>query len=252
MIDLHTHLLHDVDDGSPNVTVSVDVLRRFEADGGELLVCTPHLDASQIRRAPFEAYAERFQELQAAAPKRPELALGWEIMLDLPGVDLTDPRLGLGGSPAVLVEFPRAQVPREAAAELSRLRRSGVLPILAHPERYWGCTPEQVRSWREAGAAIQMDAAMMVNEGRASRLAHELLAEGLVDCVASDNHGDRRSLASAHSWLSELGAVEQASLLTRTNARRLLDGQSPLPVAPIPGARGRLERLRDIVRGNRG
>ena len=192
-----------------------------------------------------------FRELRARAPEGLTLLRGWEIMIDIPGVDLRDRRLGLGGSAAVLVEFPRMNVPAGAEGELMRLRMSGILPVLAHPERYWGCTPAMVRTWRNAGAAIQMDASMLLGSANASRLARALLAEGLVDCIASDNHGDKRSLAVARDWLLELGAAEQADLLTRGNARRMLDGQLPLPVAPLPSVeRGMLARLKQLVLGH--
>ena len=47
MIDIHTHLLPGVDDGSRSVEASIDVLRRFAADGVTTVVCTPHLEASR-------------------------------------------------------------------------------------------------------------------------------------------------------------------------------------------------------------
>jgi protein-tyrosine phosphatase len=250
VIDIHTHLLPGVDDGSPSVEVSLPILERFAREGVETVVCTPHLDASRAAQAAHDAYEAKFQELRSRAPDGLTLLRGWEIMIDVPGVALTDPRLGLGGSSAVLVEFPRMSVPSTAAAELMRLRTSGVLPVLAHPERYWGCTPELVETWRNAGAAIQMDASMLLGSPNASRLARELLEEGLVDCIASDNHGDRRSMAAARQWLLELGADEQAELLTRTNARRMLDGEAPLPVAPIHAVdQGMFARLKQLVLG---
>jgi protein-tyrosine phosphatase len=248
VIDIHTHLMPGVDDGSPSVEVSLPILERFVEEGVEVVVCTPHLQASRVSQAPHEEYEMIFRELRARAPRDITLLRGWEIMIDVPSVDLRDRRLGLGGSAAVLVEFPRMNVPAGAEAELMRLRMTGVIPVLAHPERYWGCTPTMVRTWRHAGAAIQMDASMLLGRPSASKLARALLTEGLVDCIASDNHGDQRSLAGARQWLLELGATEQADLLTRGNARRMLDGQSPLPVAPLPTVeRGMLARLKQLV-----
>ena len=251
MIDLHTHLLPGVDDGSPSVAVSADVLRRFAAEGVRMVVCTPHLDASASASAPYEKHAEILQELVAGASGAPSLRLGWEIMLDVPGADLTAPELGLGCAPAVLVEFPRTQVPASAAAELFRIRMSGVVPLVAHPERYWGCTADMVREWRRVGAAIQMDATMLLGRSPMSKLARELLEEGLVDIFASDNHGDTRNLAGPYQWLVEIGAAEQAEVLTRKNPALLLDGEPLLPVEPIPKERGMIGRLRELVRGRR-
>src|SRR5438270_12779348 len=105
MIDIHTHLLPGVDDGSPSPDVSIPILERFAADGVQIVVCTPHLEASRAGQAPYERHLEILAALRARAIAAPELRLGWEIMLDTPGVDLRDPRYALGGSTAVLVEF---------------------------------------------------------------------------------------------------------------------------------------------------
>ena len=251
MIDLHSHLLPGVDDGSRSIEVSVGVLRRFAQDGVSTLVCTPHLVASAAADAPAERYAELLAELVEAAPAVPSLLLGWEIMLDVPGADLRAPHLRLGSSSAVLVELPRNGVPSKAAEELFRIRMSGVVPILAHPERYWGCSIEQVREWRRVGAVIQTDAAMLLGSGPQTDLARDLLGEGLIHCLASDNHGDSRTLATARDWLIDLGAPEAAEQLTNTNAGLLLADKEPLDVPPVRLDRGMVGRLRELVRRRR-
>lgn len=247
MIDLHTHLLPGVDDGSPSIDASIPVLERFGASGVEVLVCTPHLNASEASSAPYERHAEILASLQARAPATPRLALGWEIMLDEPGVDLRARHLALAGSSAVLVEFPRRGVPAQAGREIARLRDSGVVPVIAHPERYWGCSVEQVSEWKRDGAVIQVDAVMLTHPSAMGALAVRMLEEGLVDCIASDNHGDARSLAFARDWLEGRGDTEQARLLTHTNAARLLADEVPLPVAPIRRKRGVLSRLKGAL-----
>ena len=250
VIDIHSHLLPGVDDGSPSVDASLPVLERFGREGVEVLVCTPHLRATEAHSVDTERYGAVFAELVRHAPPRPELRMGWEIMLDVPGVDLRAPHLHLAGSTAALVEFERMNIPPRAAEELARLRACGIVPVLAHPERYWGCTPGLVSEWRRAGAVMQMDAAMLLGRGTTARIARTLLEEGLVDCLASDNHGDRRSLGAAREWLLEIGAEEQAELLTRENARRLLAGEPVLPVCPLrPVERGMVARLRELVFG---
>lgn len=251
MIDIHSHLLPGVDDGSRSIEISVAVLERFAGHGVETVVCTPHLDASDAHRAPYERHREILAELVQAAPATPRLTLGWEIMLDLPGVDLAAPTLALGGSNAVLVEFPRTAIPPRAADELARLRASGVVPVLAHPERYWGCTLDDIRSWRDAGAVIQLDAAGLLGSEAMARLARQMLEHGLADCIASDNHGDARSQLAARLWLEEIGAAEQAQVLTRANPARLLERHPMLPVAPVRVRRGMLGRLKELVLGRR-
>jgi len=249
VIDIHSHLLPGVDDGAPTPEVSVAVLRRFAAQGVRVVVCTPHLNATEAPRVDHDAYAAAFARLAQRAPTAPTLERGWEIMLDAPGCDLSAPELRLGRSRAVLVEFPRTRLPVRGGEELARLRALGLVPVVAHPERYVGCTADYVREWRAAGAAIQTDATMLLGSGPMTRLARRLLEEGLVDCLASDNHGDVRTLATARRWLTDIGAAHQAELLTATNPARLLADEPVVPVPPVHLGRGVVGRLRELLRG---
>ena len=245
MIDVHSHLLPGVDDGSRSFEQSVGVLERFAGAGVECVVLTPHLNVSRLAEAPYERHLELIDELRQRAPSAPELRLGWEIMLDEPRGDLRARRFSLGDSNAVLVEFPLSGVPEQGGDELARIRSSGVVPVLAHPERYWECTAAKVYRWRQAGAVIQMDTAGLLGKGRIAKISRQLLELGLVDLFASDNHGDTRTLATARDWLLEVSTPEHAVLLTRTNARRLLDGEPMLPVPPLPAETGVFARFRE-------
>lgn len=251
MIDIHSHLLPGVDDGSADIATSIAVLERFAEQGIEVLVCTPHLAASDAFAAPYEHHRELLRTLIASAPPKPALRLGWEIMLDRPGCDLRAPELSLGGARAVLVEFPRAYLPVGTTDELDRIRRSGIVPVVAHPERYYGCTLDTVRNWRDAGAVIQTDATMLLARGPMTELAKSLLEAGLIDCLASDNHGDRRSLFAARTWLEEMGADEHAHVLTHSNAARVLADEPTIPVPPLRLGRGVFHRLRELLFGRR-
>ncbi len=251
MIDIHSHLLPGVDDGSKSVEMSLPVLERFAADGVQCLVLTPHLLASQASYAPYERNQAIFEELRSVAPRVLELRLGWEIMLDEPNVDLRADILRLGAARAVLVEFPRMGVPVRAGDELNRIRCSGVVPVLAHPERYYGCTAERVVEWRQAGAVIQMDTAGLLGKGRIAKLSRALVQQGLVDLFSSDNHGDSRSLATARDWLRDIATPEHADLMTHTNAERLLDGKPMLPVPPLSHGSGLFGHLRELFLSRR-
>jgi protein-tyrosine phosphatase len=249
MIDVHSHLLPGVDDGSRSFEISVEVLRRFAGEGVECVVLTPHLNVSRLADAPYQRHLEILAELRRRAPSVPELRLGWEIMLDEPNRDLRDRRYSLGDSGAVLVEFPLSGVPEQGGDELRRIRSAGVVPVLAHPERYWGCTAAKVHGWRQAGAVIQMDTAGLLGKGRIAKISRQLLEFGLVDLFASDNHGDTRTLATARDWLLEVATPDHADLLTRSNARRLLDGEPMAPVPPLPADTGIFSRFRELFLG---
>lgn len=227
------------------------VLNRFAVDGVRTVVCTPHLAASDSSQAPIDIHLDLLRQLQGVAPDGMTLVPGWEIMLDIPGALARRAGLSLGMSRATLVEWPRATVPAWASAELLRLRGLGLVPLVAHVERYRGITLELVREWRELGAVMQSDATILVAGGAMCELAKEMLALGLIDVLASDNHGDRRTLQMARWWLTEIGYPDQAVLLTETNPMRLLRDEAMLPVHGVQFEHGALARLRAWWRGRR-
>ncbi len=252
MIDIHTHLLPGVDDGARTQAQALEVLERFAAAGVTCVVCTPHLAASEAAHMPIEKYRRLHRELCEVAPPTITLQRGWEIMLDRPGIDLTGSHLRLGVSGAILVEFPRGPLPAGTELELARLKQSGLLPVVAHPERYGGATLELVRRWRAAGAVIQTDTAYLLGDSERSALARGMLQEGLIDILASDNHGDRRSLWAAHEWLIEIDAADASQLLTTVNPEALLSDQRLVPVPPVRLDKGMFARLRELVGLKRG
>lgn len=234
MIDLHTHLIPGVDDGSHTVEQSVEVLQKFARQGVTAVCCTPHLKASEVDDAPCEEMDALLGDLVDAAPPSPSLHRGFEIMLDVPHPQFADRCLGLAGSRYVLVEFGRL-VPADASVEvLVRIAAQGLIPVLAHPERYAACTPELAGRWREAGAALQVDATTLLAESRRGGRARKLLEAGCASIVASDNHGDARSVAAAVEWLHSHGGAMQAQLLAVDNPNSILHD---LPLAPVPPLR---------------
>jgi protein-tyrosine phosphatase len=248
MIDIHTHLLPGVDDGSPNADHSAMVIARLHGEGVRGIVCTPHLNASRAAQAPFEHHASLLGHLRQAVPPGMVLHSGFEIMLDTGTFDLSDRRLGLGGSNARLVEFPRRGLPPNATEQLLRVRSQGLVPVVAHPERYHGCTTETIATWRELGAVIQVDSMALFAGGPLTEFARAMLGAGQVDIVSSDNHGDRRSLAMAALWLTEMGAEEQTGILTAENPALLLAGEPLRPVPPMAFERGVFDRLRALFK----
>ena len=224
MIDLHSHLLPGVDDGSRSVDQSVAVLERMQAAGVTDIVLTPHLEASRVSEGPPPDHDEAFAVLAVRIPPGIRVHRGAEVMLDR---DLTPRavqtrRITLGGTRYVLVEFTRMVAVRAASAALEHVVKSGLVPLLAHPERYGVCTPEVVRHWRQLGARIQVDANTLFQPTGRGNKARALVAEGLADVLAADNHGDSRSLADPYRRLVDAGAPDVADILMVTNPAAIL------------------------------
>jgi protein-tyrosine phosphatase len=250
VIDLHNHLLPGVDDGSRSVGQSVRVLMAFAAQGVTAVCLTPHLLASLADAGPPPLHDQAFAALRAAAPPSLTLHRGAEVMLDrpLPAAVAQARRVTLNGTRFVLVEFTRHVTFQTAAAALAHVVEIGLTPVLAHPERYACCTPEVVRRWRELGAVIQVDGpTLSTTRGRGER-ARALIAEGLADILAGDNHGDERSLASPREFLVRHGGEIQARLLLEVNPAAILADGRLEAVPPLPLRPTLLGRLRHLLR----
>jgi protein-tyrosine phosphatase len=254
VIDIHSHLLVGLDDGCRSVTRSVEVLDRMREDGVEAVVLTPHLKASEIARDGDAHYGRRaaaFLELSQRASEAPMLHLGFEIMLDQPlaALAMGDRRFSVAGSHYYLVEFPLTVVAEFATRVLAQMAEAGSVPIVAHPERYDACSPDTVRQWRCAGAKMQLDATAITRPTSRGRRARALLAEGLADLVAADNHGDNRTIATASNYLTRHGREEAARILTAVNPAAVLDGRAMVDVPPAPVGESWWGKVRRFVSG---
>ncbi len=235
MIDLHSHVLPGVDDGSRSVQQSARVLRMFANKGITDVACTPHLLASKVAEGWPASYEDAWSALATEVPPGMRLHRGAEVMLDRPVPEAaTERKVTLGGSRYLLVEFAR-MVPAEIVGRaLAEVIRIGLVPVLAHPERYSSCSVPTVRAWRDLGSVIQVDATTLTLPRSRGDRARDIVREGLADILAADNHGDERSVANALDWLTEHDGAEQATLLLETNPRAILDDITIYEVDPLP------------------
>jgi len=210
IIDLHSHLVPGVDDGTRSVAESLESLAGLYREGVRSVVTTPHLllphlDTSAAVERELARHRRAFDELTAQAGGRtdlPELWLGQEIWApDAAALRRVVRWYGVGlPGRSLLVEFGfdlqgnHNDVVREAAD-------AGRQIVIAHPERYRylpGHTPlDLMRSWQEMGALLQVNVGSLTGHYQGSspgseQLAWQMVAAGMVDLLATDHHGTRR------------------------------------------------------------
>ncbi|TVP47872.1 MAG: hypothetical protein EA350_04070 [Gemmatimonadales bacterium] len=264
LTDLHSHLVPGVDDGAPTLVDAMEGLDRMVGRGVTSVATTPHLDASLTRdpvrlRDTLDRMDEAFAELlHAASDRYPGIRLvrAHEVKLDVPDPDLSEPRLRFPGTSVVLVEWPGLQVPPGTVQVLEELRRAGLRPLIAHPERYrlLDAYPGLPAAWREAGAWLQVNHGSVIGRyGQlAERNAARLLAHGWVDVMATDFHG-RPGLGlyiqRARGWFDLREAADAWRLLSVVNPARILAGESPFPVPLVRRPETLMGRLRSAFGG---
>lgn len=246
ILDFHNHLIPGVDDGAATIAESRAALAEMQAQGILTVITTPHIRASLLERpAELEQYLDGvdagWMELSGlAAAEFPEMRLerGFEVMLDIPRPDLSDPRLRLAGSRFVLVEFPFFTIPLNSAQAIFDLKMAGHTPVVAHPERYTNVMGEwgRVAEWRRAGGLIQMNAGSLTGQygDRARKVAWMLLEHGWADYLSSDYHARGEcNTATACELLTEHGGAAQVDLMAVTNPAGIIAGDDPTPVPPL-------------------
>ncbi len=195
MIDIHTHILPEMDDGSRNVDESIVMLGMLSEQGVDTVVATPHFyidrtnpdDFLQSRDSSFEKLKKQIADME----HRPQIALGAEVQFyneitSLDGIE----QFCLGESNYILIEMPFTQWNGYVYQTLNNLSASRrITPVIAHLERYLDFMNEKetVLRLKEAGALIQINCSFLADRiGR--RKALNLVKKGEVSFLGSDCH----------------------------------------------------------------
>lgn len=214
MIDLHCHILPDIDDGAEDLDESVEMCLTGARTGITAAVLTPHfarfdrLDAFLgAREARMEALYEALQEENADF----EIYTGAEVYLS--DAILSAPwnldALALNGSRYLLTEFPLPTFPvSQGIRQLEEVLMRGYTPILAHPERYEPFLENSgiVNELYEMGVRFQVNL-----DGLGGRygevpqdFAVRMVLENMADFAATDAHSVRYRRTNLLSKLSRL------------------------------------------------
>lgn len=195
MIDLHMHIIPDVDDGSNSIEMSEQMLNMAIEQGVEVIFATSH---SSAHEEDTEYTRHQYRKLQKMIKDKElpiKVCLGCEMLYDIRYVDriLNDLECGrlpsLNGTRYVLTELFYG-LGKDVMYYLNLLQEKGWIPVIAHAERMDDLSIDIIREIRDAGCKIQINAYSIVEEtdevtkGRALAL----LDNQLVDFVGSDAH----------------------------------------------------------------
>ncbi len=234
MIDIHSHILPDLDDGAHDLEESLKMLEIAAADGIRTMVATPHMLHGAFPVTVPDT-RDRYATLTAAARERGfdmEILLGSEIHLeiDILGALRNDQALPLGeAGRVILLELPTTSIPTGTEDVIFEMQTEGYAVIIAHPERNdeLARNLERVTKLKDRGVLMQVTARSVTGGfgSRAKKVARKMAKEGLIDILATDAHaasGRVPVLSDALKWLSKkIGEDEAMDLVTRNPARVL-------------------------------
>jgi protein-tyrosine phosphatase len=205
--DMHSHLLPGIDDGSPDVATSIELIKGLQDLGYQKFITTPHIlsgmyenDANTIGQA-YAVLQEEIQKQKLAV----DISAAAEYFLDDHFDNLLTkqvPFLTIKDN-LVLVEFSFMAISANYKNLLFQLQIKGFQPILAHPERYVYLTRnlDIFGELKSAGCLFQLNLLSLAGGyGKPTmELAHTLLKKDYIDLIGTDLHHSRHLQAIRNS-----------------------------------------------------
>ena len=239
MIDLHSHILPELDDGSRSLNESLAMARMAVEGGIREMIATPHCMEGRAREVRFawELLSEALRETGIPLKLYPGMEIfgtGDTVRLLQAGELFT-----LNGSRYPLVEFGFHSDGEEETEILRERVRAGYVPLVAHPERYAYLQQDfaLVNGWKKLGCLFQVNRGSLL--GRFGRSA-QMLAEAMVerrfaDVVATDAHSPRMRTPWLRDVRERLGgrfSPETARRLLEENPKRIRNNELLIPAEP--------------------
>ncbi len=247
MIDIHSHILPGVDDGSDSMETSLEMLSMAAESGVRAIFATPHANC----RGEFDNYASdrlkfALMELRRAAAEERipiKICRGMEVLAtdDMPEL-LEDGLIWtMNGTRYFLTEFNFEEEPDFFFDIIGRCRDYGFRPIIAHPERYFAIRedPQLAYELCMAGSALQLNKGSLLGRfgPEVQETAELLIDHRLAACVASDAHGAEvrtTDMSEIADLLNERWGSRLTRLLLSENPAKIIAGERLLGYEPIP------------------
>ncbi len=195
MIDIHTHILPELDDGSSNVEESISMLGMLSDQGVDTVVATPHFYIDEMEPSAFlnlrNKSAEKLKNAIGKNVNRPKIALGAEFQFysEIYNLDCIED-FCISGTRYILLEMPFAPWSQYTFQALEHLyAERNIIPIIAHIERYLEYQKDFrfIRKVKETHSLIQVNSSFVLNKST-KRKAVSLLKKNALNFVASDAH----------------------------------------------------------------
>lgn len=194
-VDMHSHILPGIDDGSPDVATSLRFVKAFEAMGYEHIICTPHI-YKELYPNDKETISAAKELLLAEMSKNNisiKLDAGAEYMINQ-DFDISKPLCPLNDK-HLLIEMSYLTESPNISQTIFDLEIKGYQPVLAHPERYtfYFKDKSRLKRFKEKGCLLQLNLLSVLGYyGKdVKHLAEMLLSEKLYDLAGTDLHHDK-------------------------------------------------------------
>lgn len=237
MIDLHSHILYGIDDGSKTKEESLEILNEAYKNGITNIVVTPHYIKDSKYQANNEKKQELIETLQKELQKRDihiNLYMGNEVYITEGIPSLLQKNIStINNSNYLLIELPMGRKPIILEEVLEELIENKITPIIAHPERYL-CYYKDYNFFyklKEYGCYFQGNIASLYGYYgiKTKKMLKELLKRNLIDFFGSDIHSKNQDFYSKNIYKEILKIVKKDTIvqdILTNNSQKVLNNQN--------------------------
>lgn len=229
MIDLHSHMLPNVDDGSDSLSASIELVKEAIKLGIHDIVLTPHYEVTPVRMIPGVNIKEQFLKFCEEIKKQNlevNLYLGNEVTHEENLLnDIKDKKiLTINNSRYILLELDFYSLDLEIGEYIYELSLLGYQVIIAHVERYIYTNYSYVEMLVNEGALIQVNAnALISKDSNMKKMIFRLIKNNLVHFISSDVHqGRENKMQEAYQVVARKFNKDIANKLFIDNPRKVL------------------------------
>lgn len=196
MIDMHCHILPGVDDGAKDEETSLNMLKIAQEENIKKIIATPHYYKGYYENK-WEDTIKNVKILNNLAKSSNiniELLPGVEVLADQHTVDLYNEGIirGLNDTKYLLIEFPLMKMPKDALDIVYEIKLLGVMPVVAHPERYISFIndPTMINDFIDEGCLFQTNTSSITGlfGKHVKKLAERFIESGIPSFIATDAH----------------------------------------------------------------
>jgi len=198
IIDMHCHILPEVDDGARTIAKSKEMLEVAYAKGIRAIIATPHYHKGCFMCSSMKIN-EKYQEVKELAKRIGtgiEIFLGRECFADSELLSkINDERcLTMAASKYILVEFFEDEQPVYIRERILELICNGYMPIIAHVERYDKVKEKHIEEWVALGAKMQVNAGSMLGDNgfKIKKFCKMMMQKDYLSFVGTDAHSQKR------------------------------------------------------------
>lgn len=257
MIDIHCHILPEVDDGSRSLNESIEMAMIAKEQGITKIVNTSHYHPD-FRYKKGEELLKELEDFNNVLKENMidiEVVIGNEIYYTkdlIKEIDELD-FYTLNNSRYILIELPPTNFPKDLCNIVYELKEKNYIPVFAHVERYREVqeNPELIYEVINAGAIIQVNSHSILGKSgkELQKVCNTLLNRNMVHVVGTDAHSSKRRtpiFLDAYKYVSEKYSKEMADDLFIKNNNAIINNEAlnlPKPYKEEQKKRGFLKKL---------